>query len=168
MGINSCHYQPINFKFGRTSVIDNYRQSMRGNKFSFNKVDSDTFVSTASEKTFEMGELERLFPNGEINKIYNNIVKEYGLEKPPKLKLISNSNSDDYASSFQISNAIDLNLDNLVSKNMYKFKIKQAGKEFYSYDNDQNRIVIIKTDDKSVINSITEYNKSLGADECFA
>ena len=49
------------------------------------KLCNDVFIQISKEKQAEaVNELNRLFPNNELNQIYNKIVEEYGIENPPQ------------------------------------------------------------------------------------
>lgn len=126
----------------------------------------DTFEKTGS---VEQKELEKLFPDNELSAIFDNIVKEYGLENPPELELVYNSEgSADIAYATHISNKIVLNLDNILSPDIYKFLTEKDGKKEYCKNENSKQLRIIKTDKQSEIDTITEYNKQLGADDCKA
>lgn len=141
-----------------------------------NSSGQDTFVKTSGVNSSEppascavINELNRLFPNGEIYKIYDDIVKEYGLETPPEFKLEADSKGNtDYASTSHISNSVTLNLDNMLAPDMYKFLTEKNGQKSYCYDDDLKRIKVIKTSDRADLDAIIAYNKQLGADNCTA
>lgn len=163
MGISAFNYPYNSINIQQVGTIDNYRKSMRHNSTVLN---NDVFIRTNASTVYSKRELERLFPNGELNNIYNNIINEYGLENVPQLEYIYDSKGEnDYASANHITNKIKLNLDNLLSPNMYKFAIEKNGTKTFCYDEDLDRIKIIRTTDKNVLNEINEYNKYQGADK---
>lgn len=165
MGISTYNYNSIGIR--QPYFIDSIRAMSQTPSVKIGS-QNDVFIRTTPSIMPEVQELERLFPNNEIYKIYDDIVKEYGLENPPKLNFINQRGNADFASASHITNKIDLNLAKLLSPNMYKFLIEKDGELFYSYDKAAKRIRILDTENQSFIKDIIQSYKLKGADNCQA
>ena len=160
-GINSAQFYP------QIKLIKrNYSQSV--NNTQTNGLTQDTFVKTNNTQSYYEKELDRLFPNGELHKIYNDISKEYGLENPPKIKLNPYPDATDYMATSHISNDVMVNLGTLLAPNQYKFTFEKNGKKPYCYDDVTKRIRIVQTSNPEDLKLISDYNKQLGADNSVA
>ncbi|MBR1461725.1 hypothetical protein IJ596_08885 [bacterium] len=161
MGINTNNYN-IYPPLYNNSILPNQVPA----NFGAGQLPQDIFMKTNSNKSPEMVEFERLFPNGELYNIFNDIVKEFGIECPPQLEFVNEKDSD-YAYAMHMTNKLNLNVANLSTKNMYKVLLEKNGSKYYDYDDTAKNIRILITDDKELMNGITEYyKKKEGVDNC--
>ncbi len=167
MGISTYNYPQQSTNIKKFSYLDGIRNNVRKNHCAVGGLQQDTFVRSGENVCPETFELEKLFPNGEIYNICEDIIRNYGLETPPEIRFVSEKDNNDYASAKYITNKVDINLNKLLSPNMYKFKIKKGEKESYLFDDDTKRISIIDTTDKDLLNEVISYNKNKNnADSC--
>jgi len=100
------------------------------------KLCNDVFIKISQEKQAEaVKELERLFPNNELNQIYNKIVKDYGIENPPQF-VINPHDTRVGAAYHNKTNSIILNPAMISdSKNCMKikFEFESNGKTITGY-----------------------------------
>lgn len=141
MGIST---NSVNFNGQNQSVSLNRPQlpSFRPHSKIANQICQDVFIKIQKQNTADAcREVERLFPNGELNKIYEKIVQDYGIENPPQL-LVENSISQAAASYNQDHNSVKFNPNFLNELNNFKkmyveFK-DENGNEISGYTPDPN------------------------------
>lgn len=121
-------------------------------------VNSDVFQKTTGSKTIENKEIERLFPNGELNKIYNNIANHYGLEVPPTLELINDFDKGDRGYYSAHNNSVKIVLD-FLKPEARKFLIEKDGQKFYTVGDSRGLLFRTKEED---IKKEQKYIESLG------
>lgn len=107
---------------------------------------SDSFEYTNGVSSFEDKEIARLFPNGELNKIYNNIANDYGLENPPKLDLIKEFELGDRGYYTATNNSIKIVLD-FLKPEARKFLLEKDGQKFYTVGDSRGLLFRIKNQD---------------------
>ena len=170
MGIGMYHKIIDNFPVIQSyfTGVNRVSDSGKNSPAKLPELKEDVFEKSKDVKAPELNELSRLFPNNEIYKIFDDIVKEYGLENPPSLEYICNSDDNDFASASHISNKITLNLDNILTPNIYKFLVEKDGKKAYCKNEMAKSLRTLKTTNQADINTITDYYLQSGADKCSA
>ena len=86
------------------------------NNIGFKGVESpqDSFVSTLTPETITRRKFESLFPNGELDKIYNQINKDFKIDNPAKLSLVYDEKSQLGGGYTFNKNNIEMNLYDLM------------------------------------------------------
>lgn len=105
-GCNTQNIANTNSYYGMTIPKTNY----------LDNVNNDCFIKKTSSVP---DEIEELFPNGEFEKIYNDIVKKYGITNPPKIVWGSLDNNADGRCDPEV-NTIFFDHKNLLEK---KYKV---------------------------------------------
>lgn len=118
---------------------------------------TDRFEHNPNVKTFEEKEVERLFPNGELQKIYQTIAADYGLDYLPELKLTTVKDSNDRGFYSSIHNDITIVLD-FLKPEARKLLLEKDGISAYSAGDSNNLFFRIKDEDvKKEINESQKY-----------
>lgn len=106
----------------------------------------DSFQYTNGIPSFEDREITRLFPNGELNKIYNGIANDYGIETPPSLELIKDFELGDRGYFTPTSNKIKLVLD-FLKPEARKFLLEKDNQKFYIVGDSRGLLFRVKEND---------------------
>lgn len=85
VNLYSCVSKPLNYASGVNSAKAVSPQSVGFTSSVASKPNTDT-VSFRSQKDIYLDKLNKLFPNGELEKVYNDINKDLGIDIPPELK----------------------------------------------------------------------------------
>ena len=105
-------YNCVNFKGQEQSVNLNRPQLppfIPKSKYA-RQMATDVFIKLDNQyKTEAAKEIDTLFPNGELNKIYDKITEAYGIENPPQFIIADNNVSNAAASYNQEHNTVKFN-----------------------------------------------------------
>ena len=83
----------------------------------FRGIETDSFQKTQTLESFTKQKFDNLFPNGEINKLYDKINKDFKISNPASLTFVYDEKSIQGGGyNFKINN-IEMNLYDLVNSN---------------------------------------------------
>ena len=132
MGINVYNNQTSYAYISSPLFIDYARQNMKGERY--RELKKDSFERRCPVVRPEIYELERLFPNGEFTKIYDDLSKSYELQYPPKW--IVGKFDQNYLGRYDhFFNIMTLDLE-MLRKPMYKVMLEykdSEGKDIKGY-----------------------------------
>jgi len=89
---------------------------------------NDSFQSTMTPETITRKKFDALFPNGEINKVYAKINKDFEIDNPAKLKFVYDETSQLGGGYTFHTNEIEMNLYDLMSSNKKIVGVKNGVK----------------------------------------
>lgn len=84
VNLYSCVSKPLNYTNGVSKTATPHEVAFKSAAVSNPNADT---VSFRSQKDIYLDRLNKLFPNGGIEKVFDDINKDFGLDIPPKLKL---------------------------------------------------------------------------------
>jgi len=156
MGINSYNNLGQNPRLQTISSLDSLRKSIRMKNTGVSVPVKDTFTKNVSG--VEMQELDRLFPNGDIHRIFNDIVKEYGIENPPELIIMNKKESNDRGLFDVIQNRVILNLID-IDPNARKYLLETDELKWYSLDK-HNQCLKVDSNPNDIERNLSDIQKA--------
>lgn len=126
---------------------------------------STNSIKNNNESNLE--QLNKLFPNGELIKFYNQMSEELGLDIPPKLNFVSTEDKIKGGGYTFLKNEINMNLADLTDTNLKIVGIKNSKKETLVSPNEQLPLIVNK-DNANLFLEVQAKKGNLGFDKLIA